>query len=92
MPELTITSTYVLSTDDSNTFTMGNPMPESTLTLCQNQFYPPFRVFGFGLRLLDRCLDVVNGFSSISDILVALNSVEFSFIPLRRSEKSSINN
>jgi hypothetical protein len=28
MPELTITSSYV----HSNTFTMGNPMPESTLS------------------------------------------------------------
>jgi hypothetical protein len=26
---------------DSNTFTMGNPMPESTLTLCQSRLYPP---------------------------------------------------
>jgi hypothetical protein len=31
MPELTITSSYV----HSNTFTMGNPMPESTLTPSQ---------------------------------------------------------
>ncbi len=34
MPELTITSPYVHSRVDSNTFTMGNPIPESTLTLC----------------------------------------------------------
>ncbi len=40
MPELTIiTSPYV----DSDTFTMGNPMPESTLTLCQSQLFPPVR-------------------------------------------------
>ncbi len=32
MPKLTITSPYVHSRVDSNTFTMGNPMPESTLT------------------------------------------------------------
>ncbi len=32
MPELTITSPYVYSRVDSNTFTMGNPMPESTLS------------------------------------------------------------
>jgi hypothetical protein len=31
MSELTITSPYVPSRVDSNTFTMGNPMPESTL-------------------------------------------------------------
>ncbi len=32
MPELTITSSYIHSWIDSNTFTMGNPMPESTLS------------------------------------------------------------
>jgi hypothetical protein len=31
MPELTITSPFVHSRVDSNTFTMGNPVPESTL-------------------------------------------------------------
>ncbi len=40
-PELTITSSYVQSRVDSNTFTMNIPMPESTLTLCQSQLYPP---------------------------------------------------
>jgi hypothetical protein len=35
---------------DSNTFTMGNPMPKSTLTLCQSRLYPPVRDFGIGLR------------------------------------------
>ncbi len=35
---------------DSNTFTMGNPMPQSTLALCQSRLYPPVRGFGFGLR------------------------------------------
>ncbi len=35
-----ITSLYVHSRVDSNTFTMGNPLPESFLTLCQNQLYP----------------------------------------------------
>ncbi len=33
MPESTITSPYVHTLVDFNTFTMGNPMPESTLTL-----------------------------------------------------------
>ncbi len=33
MPELTVTSPYVDSRVDSNTCTMGNPMPDSTLTL-----------------------------------------------------------
>jgi hypothetical protein len=28
---------------------MGNPIPESTLTLCQSRLYPPIRDFGFGL-------------------------------------------
>ncbi len=35
---------------DYNTFTMGNPMPESTLTLYQSRLYPPVRELGFGLR------------------------------------------
>ncbi len=47
MPELT--SPYIHSRDDSNTLTMGNPMPESTLTLCQSRLYPPVREFGFSL-------------------------------------------
>jgi hypothetical protein len=34
MLELTITSPYVHFRVDSNTLTMGNPMAESTLTLC----------------------------------------------------------
>ncbi len=50
MPELTITSPYVHSRVDSNTFTMGNPMPEPTLTLCQSQLYPPVRDFGFSFK------------------------------------------
>jgi hypothetical protein len=37
MPELIITSPYVHSRVASSSFTMGNPMPESTLTLCQSQ-------------------------------------------------------
>jgi hypothetical protein len=41
MPELTITSPYVHSRVDSNTFTMGNPMPESTLTLRQSWLFIP---------------------------------------------------
>ncbi len=49
MPEVTITSPCVNSRVDSNTFTLGNPMPESTLTLCQSRLYPPVRNFGFGL-------------------------------------------
>ncbi len=53
MPDLTITSPYVHSSVDSNTFNMGNPMPELTLTLRQSQLYPPVRDFGFGLKLLD---------------------------------------
>jgi hypothetical protein len=40
IPELTITSRYVHARVDSNTFTMGNPMPESTLTLWQCRLYP----------------------------------------------------
>jgi hypothetical protein len=33
----------------ANTFTMGNPMPESTLTLCQSRLYCPVRDYEFGL-------------------------------------------
>jgi hypothetical protein len=32
MPEMNITTPYVHSRVESNTFTMGNPMSESTLT------------------------------------------------------------
>jgi hypothetical protein len=51
IPELTITSTYVHSKAHCNTFTMGNPVPQSTITLCQSRLYPPVRDFGFSLRL-----------------------------------------
>ncbi len=50
MPEMTITSPYVQSRVDSKTFTIGNPMPKSTLTLCQSRLYPPVRDFRFSLR------------------------------------------
>jgi hypothetical protein len=36
--------------NDYNTFTVGTPMPESTLTLCQSRICPPIRAFGFGIR------------------------------------------
>jgi hypothetical protein len=49
-PELTKTSPYVNSRVDCNTCTMGNPMPESTLTLCQSQLHPQVRDLEFGLR------------------------------------------
>jgi hypothetical protein len=49
MPVLTITSPHVHSRVDSNTFTMGNPMPEPTLTLCKRRLYSPARDFGFSL-------------------------------------------
>ncbi len=49
MPKLTINSPCVHSRVDSNTFTMGNPMPESTLTVCQSRLSPPVRDFGFRL-------------------------------------------
>ena len=41
MPELTITSPYVDSIVDSNTFTMGNPMTESTKTLMPESTLSP---------------------------------------------------
>ncbi len=44
-----LTSPYVVSRVDTNTFTMGNPLPESTLTLCQSRLYRPVRDEKFGL-------------------------------------------
>jgi hypothetical protein len=41
MPELTITSPYVHSRVDSNTFTIGNPMPGSTLSSSQGLWIWP---------------------------------------------------
>jgi hypothetical protein len=41
MMELTISSPYVNSRVDSNTFTMGNPMPESTLSPSQGLWIWP---------------------------------------------------
>jgi hypothetical protein len=46
MPELSIISPYVDARVDSDTFNMGNPMPESTLTLCQSRLHPPVRGLG----------------------------------------------
>jgi hypothetical protein len=40
MPELTITSPNVGSRVDSNTCTMGNTVPKSTLNLCPSQLSP----------------------------------------------------
>jgi hypothetical protein len=41
--------------------TMGNPMPESTLTLCQSRLYPPVRDLGFGLSTANAmCQRVLN--------------------------------
>jgi hypothetical protein len=41
MPELTIFSPYVHTRVDSNTFIMGNPMPESTLSPSQGLWIWP---------------------------------------------------
>ncbi len=49
MPKLTVTSLFMSTPESTPTyFTMGNPIPESILTLCQSQFYPPLRDFGDG--------------------------------------------
>ncbi len=45
--ELTITSPNVHSRVDFNTFTMGNPMPESALSLSQGLWIWPQNLFGF---------------------------------------------
>ncbi len=47
--ELNITSPYVHSRVDCNTFIVGNPMPESTLILGQSRLYPQVRDFEFSL-------------------------------------------
>jgi hypothetical protein len=41
-----------------NTFTIGNTLKESTLTLCQSQLYSPVRDFGFGLWKLQKPVPV----------------------------------
>jgi hypothetical protein len=46
MPELIITSPYVHSRVDSNTFCY--PLSESTVTICKRRLYPPARDFRFG--------------------------------------------
>jgi hypothetical protein len=46
MPELTIASPYVHSRVDSNTFIMGNPMPESTLKVHKIEIF-----FGFDFEI-----------------------------------------
>jgi hypothetical protein len=43
-----LSSPYVHSRVDSNTFTMGNPMSESTFTYA-GVYFSPVRGFGFGL-------------------------------------------
>ncbi len=49
MPELTITSPYVHSRVDSNTFYHGQPYARVHLILYQGRLYTPERDFGFGL-------------------------------------------
>ncbi len=44
-----ITSLYVDARIDSYIFIMGNPMPESILTLCQSRLYPQVKDLEFGL-------------------------------------------
>ncbi len=43
---------YNLTLCPLRTFTMGNPMTESTLTQCQSRLYPPVPDFGFDLSAL----------------------------------------
>ncbi len=45
-------SLFICITPESNTFTISNSLPESTLTLCQSRLYPPVRDFDFGLWIL----------------------------------------
>jgi hypothetical protein len=70
--------TLFYSIVDFNTFTMGlgNPLPESTLTLCQSRLYPPVRDFGFGLwsKVLYLCLLKLE-YGQIGHVLVQLRIV-----------------
>jgi hypothetical protein len=78
MPELTITSPYICPLQSRpNTFTMGlgNPMPESTLTLCQSRLYPPVRDLGFGLWGFHE--DVVNNFNLQQSDCTVCNSLQY---------------
>jgi hypothetical protein len=55
-----ITSPYGRFRVDSNTLTMGNPMPESTLIpLFWSRLYPPVRDFGFGHRAMEELTESV---------------------------------
>ncbi len=62
---------YASAKVDFSTLTMGNPMPESALTLCQSRLYSPVRDLGFGLRILECYLKTTGiGFSSTTDIFL----------------------
>jgi hypothetical protein len=66
IPELTITSPFVQSRHQHIYHGRGDPLPKSTITLCQSRLYPPVRDFGFCLRL-DSILDFpMHGFSQYS--------------------------
>ncbi len=52
MPESTITSSYVHSRVDLNTFIIGNPMPESPVTLCQSRLCSSDRDFWLASELI----------------------------------------
>ena len=63
MPEMAITSLYVDSRVDSNSagdWCTGNPMPESTLSLCQSRLNPTVR----NLEFWDCCLYITQQFLS----------------------------
>ncbi len=88
MPELTITSPYVVSRVDSNTCTctMGNPMPESTLTQCQSRLYPPSQ----GLRIWPQGMgNILRRESRWEFAAPVLKSSPFNFLtPLRKTPKN----
>jgi hypothetical protein len=53
-----------------------NPMPESTLTLCQSRLYPPFRGFGFGLcRIWRKPLPVLETLSPGNQFFIGTNDL-----------------
>ncbi len=54
-----IISPFVDAKVNSNTFIMGNPMPESTLTLCQIRLYLPVRDYPDELAIIVAEISVI---------------------------------
>ncbi len=75
-----ITSPYAHSRVDSNTFTMGNPMPESTFSPSQGLWISPLKLVLFSACSFYIFLVFLNSFSILSILFLPL--------PLRLSSVS----